>query len=59
MNVTLRLFQMKKLHWTDYEFDRTYFFFGYNITFRTYVRSAAPCVAAEDDVCLQAPLPLH
>jgi len=25
MNVTLRLFQMKKLHWTDSEFDRTYF----------------------------------
>ena len=28
MNVTLRLFQMKKkLHWTDSEFDRTYFLF--------------------------------
>jgi len=23
MNVTLHLFQMKKLHWTDSEFDRT------------------------------------
>ena len=29
MNVTLRLFQMKKLHWTDFEFDRTYFLYGY------------------------------
>ena len=27
MNVMLRLFQMKKLHWTDSEFDRTYFLF--------------------------------
>jgi len=31
MNVTLHLFQMKKLHWTDSEFDRTYFLFGINL----------------------------
>jgi len=27
MNVALRLFQMKKLHWTDCKFDRTYFLY--------------------------------
>jgi len=39
MNVTLRLFQMKKLHWTDSEFDRTYFLFSI-FTFTAYYWTA-------------------